>query len=74
MKVIKIVGVVLLFGIVIYLAMGLKKRIVQQTCDSLGNYNSTSGEEVMGSENEKAWYCCPTNKDKMIDNCSFYGD
>lgn len=74
MKVLKVLGVIALFGVVIYLALGLKKRIVQQTCNTLGNYEAVSGEDIMGSDDEKAWYCCPEKKERNVTNCSYYGD
>lgn len=73
MKGIKIFGVILLFGIAIYLGLGFKKRVVQSVCNDMGNYDATKGEELMDGDKEM-WYCCPPNKDKNTKNCLYYGD
>ncbi len=74
MKSIKIVGVIILFGIAIYLGLGLKKRIVQSTCKEMGDYKATKGEELMDADDKEIWYCCPPDKDKNTKNCLYYGD
>lgn len=74
MKFIKILGVIALFGIVIYMALGLKQRIVQTSCKEIGSYKATKSEDVQGSAMKETWYCCPTNKDKTSENCVFYGE
>lgn len=73
MKAIKTLGVIALFGVVIYMALGLKQRIVQTTCNEVGDYKATKGEEIMGANSEE-WYCCPPKKDKTTDNCMYYGE
>lgn len=72
MKAIKALGVIILFAIAIYMALNLKKRIVQTTCNSIGNYKATKANEVLGSTNEDEWYCCPEN-DKTTESCMYYG-
>jgi len=69
----KILGVIILFAIVIYMGLGLKKRIVQSTCNDLGNYKATKGEEVTDGEKD-IWYCCLPDEDKNTKNCLYYGD
>ncbi len=73
MKGMKIVGVIILFGIAIYLGLGMKKRVVQSICKDMGDYKATKGEELMDGEKE-IWYCCPPKQDKNTKNCLYYGD
>ena len=73
MKGLKILGVIILFAIVIYMGLGLKKRIVQSICKDMGNYEATKGEELMDGDKE-VWYCCVPNKDKNTKNCLYYGE
>ena len=74
MKGIKVLGVIALFAVVIYLALGLKQRIVQNSCKSIGDYKATKSTDVLGSDNDDTWYCCPPNMDKSTENCVFYGE
>lgn len=74
MKALKVIGVIALFGVVIYLAMGLKGRIVQNSCKAIGDYKATKSADVLGSDNDESWYCCPPKMDKNTTNCVFYGE
>lgn len=74
MKIIKIIGVIALFGIAFYLATNFKKRIVQNTCDLLGNHEAMNGEDIIGSYDKEEWFCCPKGKEKSTDNCVPYTD
>ncbi len=74
MKAGKVLLVIILFAVVIFMALGLKKRIVQTSCSAIGNYKATKSEEVSGSDNNESWYCCPKNKDKNIKECIYYGE
>lgn len=74
MKGIKIFVVAVLFGIVIFLILGIKKRMVQLTCNELGDYKATKGTEMLGVDNDEGWYCCPPKQDKNTKNCLYYGE
>lgn len=74
MKALKVLGVIALFGVVIYLAMGLKQRIVQTSCKEIGDYKATKSAEVLGSDKDDSWYCCPPKLDKSTTNCVYYGE
>ena len=74
MKAGKVFLVIILFGIAIYLALGLKKRIVQRSCNAIGDYKAFKSEDVSGSDEKEVWYCCPPKLDKSVENCVYYGD
>ena len=74
MKTGKILLVIVLFAVVIFMAFGLKKRIVQNSCDAIGDFKATKGEDVIGSDNTEAWYCCPPNVDRSTKECVYHGE
>lgn len=74
MKGIKIFVVAILFGIIIFLVLNIKKRMVQLTCNELGEYKATKGTEMLGMDDDKGWYCCPPKLDKNSKNCIYYGE
>lgn len=76
MKGIKIFVVALLFGIVIFLVLNIKRRMVQLTCKELGDFKATKGTEMLGmdKDNDEGWYCCPPKLDKNSKNCIYYGE